>query len=860
VHSTFAAVLAPATRLMGSLRFGRKVALMGSVFLIAIVALSVVVVAQISSEIRVSASERQGLSGLAPARGLLEALQRQRSASSRVEAGDKVDPAELQAAAASAGAAFDRLGQWAAGPGRKFGVADGVAALRGKWAPLSTDAAKPGSKAAAQIYTQTFDALYVLIESIADRSMLRLDPDPASYYVMDTLVSRLPPVIAESSRMRDIGSAVAGAGMLYTSDRSNLTSLSFLLGREWEAVSRNLGKTFAGDAAVRAALAPRLESAHGAGAALGAAVQDGLLNASNITLTADDFNHTADAAVAAALALYDAGSQSLDGMLAARIHGLQLKRVLAVASCLGVLLLAVYLFLGFSRSLGSSLEVIGAAVHKLAAGTFPDRVTVGTRDELHEVAEGIERVIGTLRRFAGAQQEMARQHAQGGIDHRIDAAALPGRFGELAGEVNQLVGEHIALSMRLAEVAEHYAAGNLSVEMEQLPGKKAVLTEAMNAVRSKLTGINREIKRLVQAAAGGDFSVRGDAALYQHEFREMVTDLNRLMEISDRGLREIAQLMTGLAAGDLTRRMDGEYQGQYALLQQDANATVSQLAQMVRKIQDSSTQIEVAAREIAAGNSDLSERTEQQAARLQETASSTEELTAIVKQNAENARTASQLAAGAGEVASKGGAIVSDVVETMGQIRDSSRRIGDIIGVIDGVAFQTNILALNAAVEAARAGEQGRGFAVVASEVRSLAQRTAASAKEISALIKESVDRVSAGSLLVEQAGKTMDEIVVAVKRVSDTIGSIAQASEQQSAGIEQVNGAVTQMDEVTQQNAALVEEASASARSLQEQADALVGMVRQFRLAAGSAPAAAEGNVVALKRPVRTAPTLAAG
>ena len=251
----------------------------------------------------------------------------------------------------------------------------------------------------------------------------------------------------------------------------------------------------------------------------------------------------------------------------------------------------------------------------------------------------------------------------------------------------------------------------------------------------------------------------------------------------------------------------------------------------VAEVRTSTETIAVASREIATGNADLSSRTEQQASSLEETASSMEELTSTVKQNAENARQANQMVVSTADVAVKGGQVVGQVVDTMASIKESSRKIADIIGVIDGIAFQTNILALNAAVEAARAGEQGRGFAVVASEVRNLAQRSAGAAKEIKSLIEDSVGKVDAGGKLVDEAGKTMSEIVTSVKRVTDIMGEIAAASQEQSAGIEQVNQAITQMDDVTQQNAALVEQAAAAAESLEEQANALTQAVSVFKL-----------------------------
>ncbi|MDM0019466.1 methyl-accepting chemotaxis protein [Variovorax saccharolyticus] len=255
------------------------------------------------------------------------------------------------------------------------------------------------------------------------------------------------------------------------------------------------------------------------------------------------------------------------------------------------------------------------------------------------------------------------------------------------------------------------------------------------------------------------------------------------------------------------------------------------LAGTVQEIRGSTETIATASGQIASGNQDLSSRTEEQASSLEETAASMEELTSTVKQNADNARQANQLAVSASEVAVRGGSVVSQVVGTMGAINASSRKIVDIIGVIDGIAFQTNILALNAAVEAARAGEQGRGFAVVASEVRSLAQRSAAAAKEIKGLIDDSVSKVEEGSKQVAEAGHTMEEIVDSVKRVTDIMGEITAASQEQTSGIEQINQAITQMDQVTQQNAALVEEASAAAQSLQEQAGGLVQAVSVFKV-----------------------------
>ncbi|MDR6584290.1 methyl-accepting chemotaxis protein [Herbaspirillum sp. BH-1] len=321
-----------------------------------------------------------------------------------------------------------------------------------------------------------------------------------------------------------------------------------------------------------------------------------------------------------------------------------------------------------------------------------------------------------------------------------------------------------------------------------------------------------------------------------------------------RPLNEAVNVASAVAQGDLTVQIADTSKDETGMLLASLKTMNQNLHRIVSEVRTGTDTINTASSEIATGNLDLSSRTEEQAGALEETASAMEELTSTVKQNADNARQANQLAATASEVAVQGGSVVGQVVQTMGEINDASRKIVDIISVIDGIAFQTNILALNAAVEAARAGEQGRGFAVVASEVRTLAQRSASAAKEIKALIDDSVARVDNGSRLVEQAGSTMSEVVASVRRVTDVVAEISAASHEQSDGIEQINHAIVQMDEVTQQNAALVEQAAAAAQSLQEQSVRLSETVGVFKLSSSDAPRAQATRKPLAPRPATTA------
>lgn len=371
-----------------------------------------------------------------------------------------------------------------------------------------------------------------------------------------------------------------------------------------------------------------------------------------------------------------------------------------------------------------------------------------------------------------------------------------------------------------------------------------------NEVRSEL-----DIARLVEAAALGDFTARIADSGKQGFFLQVAQGLNQLLATSSAGMAEIKRVLNALSVGNLNERIDGDFAGIFGEMKDAANATSDRLREIVMQIAEAAETITTATREIAAGNQNLSARTEQQAASLEETASSVEELTGTVRQTAENARQANQLSIGASEVAMRGGKVVGEVVTTMSQINESSRKIVDIIAVIDGIAFQTNILALNAAVEAARAGEQGRGFAVVASEVRNLAQRSAAAAKEIKSLISDSVEKVDSGTRLVDQAGQTMQDIVNAVRRATDLMSEITAATQEQSQGIEQVNETVTNLDDMTQQNAALVEQAAAAAESLEEQAQNLVAAVSAFNVGQSAHVAHATPRLAAPSLSARNTP-----
>ncbi|MFL6550629.1 MAG: methyl-accepting chemotaxis protein [Povalibacter sp.] len=431
----------------------------------------------------------------------------------------------------------------------------------------------------------------------------------------------------------------------------------------------------------------------------------------------------------------------------------------------------------------------------------------------------------------------SKLHATELTDKERQIADDLGRYGN---EVLSLVQE----SLLAAQAGTFDKAESLLIEKarptydKMTEASEALLRTQIEVAQEMRTGAEKDFKRNSAIIIGAIIVGIGLAGLLGFLLvRSIVSTLNTAVSIADR-----------IASGELGNQVSAETEDELGRLLESLKRMDSKLVDIVSGVRGSADAVGSAARQLSHGNDDLSQRTQQQAAALEETASSMEEMTATVKQNADNARQANQLAVGAREQAEKGGAVVHRAISAMGEINSASRKIADIISVIDEIAFQTNLLALNAAVEAARAGEQGRGFAVVATEVRNLAQRSASAAKEIKELIKDSVDKVKVGSELVDESGQTLSEIMESVKKVTDIVAEIAAASEEQSAGIEQVNNAVTQMDSVTQQNAALVEQASAASKSMEQQSMQLVTQIGYFRTG-GAAPVSYAAPVVHIEQ-----------
>lgn len=541
---------------------------------------------------------------------------------------------------------------------------------------------------------------------------------------------------------------------------------------------------------------------------------------------------------------------------------------------------------GVNATLDSVINPLNVAanyVERISKGDIPAKITDTYNGDFNTIKNNLNACIEAVNKMAADAATLSKAAVEGRLETRADAKQHHGEFRKIVEGVNNTLDAVIGPLNVAAKYVDDISKGNIPVKItDTYNGDFNTIKNNLNTCIDAVNALVTDAAMLADAAKKGLLSTRADATKHQGDFRKVVEGVNNTLDDVIGPLNVAAECVDSISRGDIpanitdtyhgdfntlknnlntcidavnmlvsdanmlaeaasqgriqTRADATQHQGDFRKIVEGVNATLETIVEPIIAVKTAVETINTAAGEISSGNSDLSSRTEQQASTLEETAASMEELASTVKQNAENAKQANQLSLAASSVAVKGGEVVAEVVATMSAINSSAKKIEDIISVIDGIAFQTNILALNAAVEAARAGEQGRGFAVVAAEVRNLAQRSATAAKEIKELINDSVTKTTEGTLQVENAGNTMQEVVTSVKRVADIISEIAAASVEQSQGIDQVNNAVTSMDEATQQNAALVEQAAAAAESLVEQANALTDVISVFKLDSGNA------------------------
>lgn len=483
------------------------------------------------------------------------------------------------------------------------------------------------------------------------------------------------------------------------------------------------------------------------------------------------------------------------------------------------------------KQLGGEPALAIEIANRISNGDLSTNIVLATNDTTSLISS-MKRMSETIHIMIDDAVMLAKAAVDGELDTRADASKHQGDFRKIVAGINDTLDAVIGPLNVAANYVDRISRGDIPPKItETYYGDFNPLKNNLNAVIDAIQALVADADLLSNAALDGKLNTRADVSQHQGDYRKIVIGVNDTLDSIVGPVNEVVRVLGALAKSDLTENITTKHQGTFAELCDNVNISVNNLAKTVLVIKEATDSINTAAKEISAGNNDLSRRTEQQAANLEQTAASMEELTSTVQANSKNAKQANGLAVGASDIAVKGVAVIGQVVATMDQISVASRKIVDIISVIDDIAFQTNILALNAAVEAARAGDQGRGFAVVAVEVRNLAQRAAAAAGEIKALIGDSAEKVEGGTRLVAQAGKTMEEIVSSIHGVTRMMSEISSASMEQTSGIEQVNQAISQMDDVTQQNAALVEQAAASAESLEEQAQNLSITVNGFKV-----------------------------
>ena len=868
-------ILVPVQRLLDRFSVPGKIMLMGLFALITIAVVAFPLMQSYAERIAFSEREKLATPLIAPAMQLMRAVQGHRGASQGVLGGNQQLKAKMDEFAAAATKAI-AAGDAAQRADILSKQAQDWGGLKREWTDLQAQALKLPAPESLKRHSGLVAKIQEFIFAVAADTNAALDPEIETNYLQAVFADHLPKMIEALGVSRALTTGAAAKQELDWTVRVDLMILRRAIEDNRAEIEEHLGGASEKDANIKAAVDARGKEFLVATQTFLEMIDKEILDPAAITVPPPKIFEVASKTVDAGYAVVDVTMKEFDRQLQMRIDSQVKARNVTLATVALALAVLLLLYFGFRRALLEAINGIRAGAERIANGDLTQAVVATGNDELAQIGLAINRMQDNLHQSIERERVVAAENLRIRIAldnvstgvmiadnartiiyaNKAVVGVLRGAQDEIrkqlpAFDAEKMLGVNIDSFHKnpahqaklLSEFTQTYIANLVIGERHMTVAANPVIDpdgQRLGAVaewsdRTQEVRAEAALKELLAAAVQGDFSRRIDADAMEGFFHEMAIGMNQLTGIVAQALDDIARVLNAVASGDLSRQIESDYAGTLGQLKNDTNATVAQLRDVVGQIVAATEAINTAAKEIAAGNQDLSSRTEEQASSLEETASSMEQLNSTVRNNAENARQAAELARNSNSAAVKGGEMVGRVVDTMTGIQTSSQKIADIIGVIDSIAFQTNILALNAAVEAARAGEQGRGFAVVATEVRNLAQRSADAAKEIKLLIDESVGKVEGGVRLVSETGETITEVVGAFQQLAQLVGGIAEASREQASGIEQVSNAVSQMDEVTQQNAALVEQAAAAAESLEEQAQGLRQAVAMFSLESGA-------------------------
>ena len=736
--------------------------------------------------------------------------------------GDPHRAADVAASQARMKTLMARVDTVNASAGKALGVTGQWHAIEHGWAALVAGESKLTADQAVTEHDALIGQLVRLGHEVSARSALNVDPSPQTAALIQVANRDVPGAFIAAGEVQWYATSAAIKGYLGGGDQRAIEIYHGEVLADFAQAARDLNGA---SGSARAKIRPMLNAALAAFNASFGVIRARILNTQKMTITASDLFRNSRAVNASLQRLLDSSYAEMDTAVKHRLGQVTASRAFTVGVTLVALLVAIALSWVIARTLAALIGKAISVFEHIAAGRYDSHIDVDGTDEANQVLRSLDQMQGKLRTQIEAERAAAAENAR--IREALDSVSS----GVMVADDDHMI---TYLNPSLEKVLRNAEADI----RRDLPAFNATEIRGANidafhknpSHQRALLATLTQSHRFVIQLGGHTFAMTLNPVTNEQNERigTVIEWFDRTQEIAVE--KEMQDMLSAVVAGQLRRRIDltGK-SGFFESMSRGVNRLVDNMVEVVSRVKQVAGEVHRGADEISSGSANLSQRTEEQSSSLEETASSMEEMTTTVKQNADNAAQANQLALAARDQAEKGGTVVSQAVAAMSDINEASKRIADIIGVIDEIAFQTNLLALNAAVEAARAGEQGRGFAVVASEVRSLAGRSATAAKEIKELIQDSVRKVEDGSVLVTQSGQTLERIVAAVKKVSDIVAEIAAASSEQASGIEQVNRAVMQMDELTQQNAALVEEATAASQAMVEQVGGLNEMLARF-------------------------------